>query len=340
MTRMWRSLSVGCALTALSLGTARADLVLSGPTSTAGSYSTAELQSAASAGDMVSSGGLTGISLWGLLGGAASSSPFAPVYGDITTSTPAGLNNKNAILRYYLAATSATGQVSVISLGEIDPSFGGTQSTPAFIAYGQTGGGLLATPELEVPGYTGRGLTDITHLALLAVPAITGPGGQSTAVTLSGNVKNPGSYDLAALESFPSEQVPTTGPSVTYTGTQLGAFIDPSVSDIASQLVVTQGTDGYEVVISLAEVDTADGGSANDILAYASNGTDFPGSGVARTIYPDDSKHGRWMSNMDEIDVFSVPEPASLPILLAGVAGLLLVVRRRDAGLAEPRRNQ
>src|SRR5580698_1132549 len=180
---------------------ADADVVLSGPDSNDGSYSTSALSSAANGGDTVNSGGLTGISLWGFLRGASASSPTSPVYGAITTSTPAGDNSKNAILRYYLVATNATGQQSVVSLGEIDPNFGGTASPAPFIAYKNTGG-QLAEPNLVVPSQPNRGLTNVTSLRILAVSAL--PQGaenvQSTAVQLSGNVNAPNSYNQTALQ--------------------------------------------------------------------------------------------------------------------------------------------
>ena len=190
--------SVGVALS----GPARADLILSGPDTNDGIYSSSALAGAATGSDTESSGGLTGISLWGLLGGAASSSPTSPTYGGVTTSTPSGDNGKNAILRYYLLATSASGSQSVLSLGEIDPSFGGTAPTPAFIAYEASGGSLLATPELIVPGAAGRDLTNVTSLQLLSAPAApNGAGGLSTSVQLSGNVSDPGNYTLSSLQT-------------------------------------------------------------------------------------------------------------------------------------------
>ena len=64
---------------------ARADVPLLGPDSNDGSYSTAKLSGVATGGDTVSSGGLIGVSLWGLLGGANSASSTSPTYGDITT---------------------------------------------------------------------------------------------------------------------------------------------------------------------------------------------------------------------------------------------------------------
>ena len=71
-------------------GEGRADVILSGPDADDGDYSTAALAADATGGDTASAGGLTGVSLWGLLGGANAASSTSPVYGAITTSTPAG----------------------------------------------------------------------------------------------------------------------------------------------------------------------------------------------------------------------------------------------------------
>src|SRR5580704_5765624 len=110
----------------LSLGAAAhaESVTLTGPTSNAGTYSTADLAAAGASApsSVVSYGGYTGISLWGLLGGANASSSTSPIYGDITTSTPAGHNAKNAILRYYVVGTSINGARSVVSCGQIDPN--------------------------------------------------------------------------------------------------------------------------------------------------------------------------------------------------------------------------
>ena len=53
---------------------------------------------------------------------------------------------------------------------------------------------------------------------------------------------------------------------------------------------------------------------------------------MARTIFPDDNKHGRWMSNMYAVEVTDIPEPASASVLVASV-GLLRLLRRRSASL-------
>ena len=338
MRRTFHSLTVTCLLAAAVTGNARADVVLSGPDSNAGVYSTSALQADAGA-NTVSAGGLTGLSLWAFLGGANASGPTSPIYGAITTSTPAGDNGKNAILRYYLIATNATGQQSVVSLGEIDPSFGGASSTPApFVAFSNNGSGLLTSPELVLPNQPGRDLSNLTSLQLVSAPAITGAGGQSTSVQLSGNVTAPGSYNRTALQGLPSFTETIAAANDTYTGVPLWSFLNPTTTGGTNQIVVTQGTDGYEVVLALAELDPSLGATACaagvttcDILPYADTGTAFPADGLARTIYPGDtSKQGRWESNLDAVFVESdLPEPASLAMFAAAVAGLGAIRRRR-----------
>lgn len=319
MNAIPRSLLVAT-LTTLAFGSARADLVLSGPDSNAGTYSTSALAAIATPADSVSASGLTGISMWGLLGGANASSSTSPVYGSITTSTPTGDNGKNSILRYYVLATTSSGAQAAVSLGQIDPNFGGTAATPAFLAYQATGGSLLGAPSLVLS--SGQTLSNVTSLQLLSVAALPGGGsGASASVALSGNVANPGSYTLANLTND-FAPVSETVSGDTYTGTSLWTFID-ALAPTTPQLVVTQGTDGYEVVLSLAELDPTAGGNSGNLLAYADTGGNFPGSGVARTILPSDNAHGRWMSNLDAVEVIAaapVPEPASALLLVCGLA--------------------
>jgi hypothetical protein len=247
---------------------------------------------------------------------------------DVTVSTPAGANSKNAILRYYVVATGG-GTTSVFSLGELNPMFGGTNLAPYVTV---TGSGLsLVDPNA---GASGRGVTSLTNLQVFSVPALpSGGSGQSTSVNLSGQVANSGSYSGSALAALPATTLTTSGH--TYTGTSLFSFLSPTNSDSLSQIVVTSGTDGYEVVLALAELDPTFGGNPNYLLAYADQNGDFPASGIARTIFPDDNKHGRWMSNMDSITVLqAVPEPSTWAMMMVGFAGLGFLAYRRSSKVA------
>jgi hypothetical protein len=277
-------------------------VTLLGPTTTAGTYSPAALQALGTANpaNVVNFNGLTGISVWGLLG-AVDAGPTSTIFGAITTTSAPGTNAKNSLNRYYVVGTGDHAAHSVVSLGQIDPGFG-NPANPPFVAYQSAGGGLLDTPQLIVPnGPPGSSLTGLTSLQLLSYPAIPSQGGGlSTSVTLSGNVKSPSTYTLSTLQSnFTPVQVP--GGGETYTGIPLATFLNTSAADVNTQIVVGQATDGFEVVFSLGEL-TAD---LSDILAYASTGADFTtgGDGVARTITPTDNKHGRWISNLQNLQV-------------------------------------
>lgn len=324
--------AVGLTVASASVSARAGNVVLSGPDSNDGSYSAAALSTAAVAGDTVSDPGtgLTGISLWGLLGGAGASSPTSAQYGAIMTSTPAGDNGKNAIFHYYLLGTNAAGAESIVSLGEIDPTFGGTAANPAFVAFKATGGALLRTPELVVPGAPGRDLTNLSSLQILSVPALaTGAGGESGDVQLSGNVSKPGSYTVTQLKNdfIPAKVTVPSGDI--YTGVPLWTFLDSSDSDVTDKIVTVQATDGYEVVLSLAELDPALGGNPNDLLPYADTGGNFPEDGVARIILPTDNKQGRWVSNVESVQVSSVPEPGSLTLLGVAAVPMTIAAGRR-----------
>src|SRR5262245_40646081 len=134
-------------------------LTLTGPTSNQGTYSSAQLQAMAVPGNTVTVGDLTGISLWGLIGGAAQTAvmpnPTGPGtirnYGAITTFNPAGANsNPNYDLRYFVVGTSSSGATSVVTLGQINPNFVGTGQPTPFVAY-LNAAGLLSTPQLVIP---------------------------------------------------------------------------------------------------------------------------------------------------------------------------------------------
>lgn len=248
-----------------------------------------------------------------------------------TISTPAGDNmNPNQILRYYVVA-SGGGASSVFSMGEIDPALGGTNTAP-YIALNGSSYSLIDPNS----GASGRDVSNLTSLQILAVPALkNGPTVQSTTVQLSGLTNSPGPYDLAQLKALPSatatEQFKSP-PNDLYTGVPLWTFLNPSsLSNVTGEIVVAQATDGYQVVLSLAELDAALGGNPNDLLAYMDGQTAFPGDGVARLVFPGDgTNHGRFNSNIDAIEVLNAtPLPSTWTMMLIGLAGLGFVAYRR-----------
>ncbi len=231
-----------------------------------------------------------GESLWNIVSSAA-------------IPTPSGFNSKNSQLRGYVMAFGG-GMESVFSLGELNPAFGGTGAAP-YISVTGTGYSLI-DPNA---GAAGRDVSNLTQLVIGWAPAAAGPGGQTSSLTLSGLTNSPGSYNLAALQSLPSVNVPVNGGS--YTGIPLFNFVNTSEpGSVTSQVVELTASDGYVVTYSLAELDPAYGGSLNDILAYGSTLGDFPADAVARTVSPNDNKHGRWNSNLDSVVVeFATPGP-------------------------------
>jgi hypothetical protein len=263
-----------------------------------------------------------GASLWSLTGGATNFT---------MASYPSGYNTKNEVLQYYVVATGSNG-TSVFSLGELTGSGFGTTVVDI-----QASGGQYSLVDSSAPQ---RDVTGLTSLQILAVPALpNGAGGQSTSVTVQGG-PNSGSYAGAQLQSLPGAvQVTPTG-SPTYTGVPLSSLLglsSLSSSSVLDDIVITAGTDGYEVVLAAAELDPALGGNPNDILAYASTGTDFPADAIARTIFPTDAKHGRWESDLDEVELTSAtPLPSTWAMLLIGLAGFSLLGYRRRGKAAKP----
>ncbi len=322
-------------------------ITLSGPTSNAGTIDLTTVPPG-QYGGLLTVGGVTGYSLWGLLGGANASNPNSPIYGAITTSTPPGYNGKNSILRYYVVATSTAGSRSLISLGEIDPNFSGS-ATPDLITVSGSDAWLVFTKS----GASGRNVSQLTSLALLSVPTLPLVSGAppSTSMTLSGNVSHPGAYTFQSAAPQNVSPITETVNGDTYTGPHFFALIDPSNPDILSQYVVTAGTDGYEVLLSLAELDPAFGASTAadhiNLVPYADTAGNFPGAAIARTILPSDAPfaHGRWMSNLYLIEVTTVPEPPGAAMLASALIAMTAAslwrrradpVRLRDAHTRRP----
>jgi hypothetical protein len=274
--------------------------------------------------DTLSSNSVT--SLWSLVGNPG---PLA------LASYPATDNTKNQILQYYVVATGSGGS-SVFSLGELVGSGFGTSPVNVNVS----SGGQVS---LVDTAQSSRNVNNLTSLQVYTAPALFhGPEGvQSTSVAVSGGA-NPGTYNATQLQSFASSHgvTTTTVSGDTYTGVSLSTLLglnSLSSSTVLNDIVITAGTDGYEVVLAAAELDTALGGNPNDILTYADTGSDFPTDGVARTIFPTDNKHGRFESNLDSIELVSAtPLPSTWTMMLIGLSGLGFVSygRKRKITLA------
>ena len=232
---------------------------------------------------------------------------------------------KNDILRDVVIATGSDNYAVVYSLGEINPTFGGTNPNPVLVAYANNPGQLLTsdgfartTAPTDLKG--GRYVSNLANLQVLHAPTLTGtfPGGLSTSLSVTGNVTAPTTFNLASLTAMPATTVTVSGPPATYTGVSLwtllnkvGVTTNPTIkNDILRDYVIATGTDGYQAIVSMGEIDPDFGGSTTnpDIVAYALNGgapgTSLGTDGFARLITPADNAHGRWVSNLMNLEVF------------------------------------
>src|SRR5215831_12297488 len=314
-------------------------LVLSGSVNSgAGTYSVSDLQNNfAPVTETI--GGITyvGVSLWTFLGGEPNlQHPSCP-----TCNT-----NPNQFLRNYLVATGAGGGTSLVSIGEIDPNFGGT-GQPYLIAY-QRHGALLGTPTLIVPqDPTGmRSVVDLAGISVGFVPAAGGPGGVTTQFSLTG-VANPATYDRAALVALPATTIPSVtfmagGGTTTLTNVvgaepwTLLSLAGIADSEVLRSYLVAMGSDGYQVLFSLGELDPDLGGRLT-LVAYDVNGAPLGSTGFARIVIggtPGDLRGGRFVSNISSLQVAAIPEPVTATMLATGLLALSFYRRRRALAYA------
>jgi hypothetical protein len=261
---------------------------------------------------------------------------------------------KNSVLRNYVVAIGSDGYQAVFAGGEFNPQFGNRPYMAAYADHlGQLGpGGPDGFARMVVPGDIagGRYVSNLVELHAGTAPSLPGTGGGvSSQFTLTG-VQHPGTYSLSGLTSLPATTLTATylaaGTSVTdtYTGVSLwtllttaGLITNPTIkNDVLRQYVVAVGSDGYEAVFSLGEIDP-NFGNQQDLVAYCDTdgqlGTCGMGStgpdGFARMVVPGDIAGGRYVSNLVALAVFdaTVPEPASLALLITPLLGTIIVRR-------------
>ncbi|GJG94268.1 molybdopterin-dependent oxidoreductase [Cupriavidus pauculus] len=289
---------------------ATATLALAGDVTTPSTLTLAQLQALPATTQTVAFGSgsgpqthtYTGTSAWTLLNQAG-----------ITVNAAV----HNDLLGKYVVATGSDGYRAVFAMGELAPDFGnrGNQVVYAETVNGTsaalpTDGPLRITAPGDVKG--GRYVSGLVRLEVRAAAATaTGTGGGvSTSFRLSGAVARPATFDLTALQALPA--VSRTVGANTYTGVSLWDLVNAAgiqtntavKNDLLGFYLVATGSDGYRVVISLAEI-SPDFGNQPDMVAFAMNGSPLTTTGFARLVVPGDTKAGRYVSNLVALEVVS-----------------------------------
>ena len=159
-------------------------------------------------------------------------------------------------------------------------------------------------------------------------PALACTGGVSTSFDITGDVIHPQTFRLRDLQAIvPSTTVQdyfVAGSSTTqgeFRGVLLwnllnlvGVEVNPAIkNDLDRKYIVVTGTDCYQGIFSMGEIDPSLSGSDQVTVTYAQwmNGhlTGLGTNGFARIIIPADKKGARRVSNIDHIEVISVPPP-------------------------------
>lgn len=271
----------------------------------------------------------TGASLWGILNDAGIQVSGA----------------KNDVLTKYVLATGSDGYQTVFSLGELDPTFGNRSD---LVAYAETLNNVSAPltddgfARVTAPGDVkgGRYVSNLVDLDVRASGSTQTATNSlpTTQFSVSGGVTTPMTFNLGTLEALPSETETVGGH--TYVGVSfwdllnsvVGISVDPTVkNDVLDKYVVATGSDGYQSLFSMGELDTAFGDQP-DLIAYEEDGTPIGADGFARIVVPNDVRAGRWVSNLVNLEVFSaapVPEPVIGALMLVGLIAVTVASRRR-----------
>jgi DMSO/TMAO reductase YedYZ molybdopterin-dependent catalytic subunit len=166
---------------------------------------------------------------------------------------------------------------------------------------------------VDTPANGGRAV-----VALQASPAA-----EVETFDVKGLVETPGQLSVADLQTLPVEtieatyEVEGTAQTHTYTGVRLWdvlarakPIIDPDRNgDPLRKYVVLSANDGYEVVITLGEIDSEFGGQPY-LLAWEEDGAPLTGDkGPVELVTPGDKTSGRSIWGIDTIDVRDVDSP-------------------------------
>jgi hypothetical protein len=175
-----------------------------------------------------------------------------------------------------------------------------------------------------MPGLGSADYLETLYHAEQALGGFLGPLGiPFSPVLVSGDIADPGIYNIPSLSPVTTESVTyyAAGSPVsdTYTGVSLwsllsdagGVNVTAAKNDILSKYVVATGADGYSAVFSLGEIGPTFGNQPV-LVAYADQSGQLgpDGSdGLARMVVPGDHAGGRYVSDLVDLQVGSLPEP-------------------------------
>ncbi|EJE50454.1 sulfite oxidase-like oxidoreductase [Acidovorax sp. CF316] len=248
----------------------------------------------------------TGAALWPLLQACALQS---------AAGTDAHGQRAAALGRYVLAS-GAEGYNAVFSVGELHPDFGNKGSILAYAESG-AGGGEQAGPaslRITAPGDVqgSRYVAGLTRLEVRSSGSVGAGSGAavSQAVQVLGAVGNTLRLDEAALHALPAVTHEVGGRR--YTGVDLWSLLHTSAAlqadgdsgaNLQAMYLVATGADGYQALVSLAEM-SPDLGGKRVLIAYRMDGQPLA-RGLARLVVVGDGKAGRSVSALEAIEVFA-----------------------------------
>jgi hypothetical protein len=177
----------------------------------------------------------------------------------------------------------------------------------------------------------GRYVYAVRRITVLSstVPIVRTSGGFAPSFELTGAVRMPKTYDLAALQALPTQTLTVTfqSGSGVQTRTERGVLLRDLLADAGGvvptpnrrndtlrKYVSVQATDGYEAIVVGGEFDP---NFANKplLVAFEEDGRPLTGgSGFARLVVPGDRRGGRYVSAITRITVRD-SEAALLPAI-------------------------
>ena len=221
-------------------------------------------------------------------------------------------DRKNDLLRKSLVISGTDGYTVAVAWGELDPHFANKQILLAYEEDGKPLPHADGFTRLIVPGevFAGRYLSNVASIVgrdpgVLPTLRQRQP---SSALYVVGTVNNPAKYDLAALQALKTTQVTVQGN--TYSGVllydllqEVGVQTANKKNDFLHKGIAVIGSDGYSCVLADGEIQPRFG-NEQILIAFTLNGKPLAeGDGFARLVVPSDSKMGRFVSNLVEIQV-------------------------------------